>query len=73
MLNLANLMSSQFLHPNCQIRAMELESQMTSLVSSEELDLALIMNPDSILKYMVICALGPSLDPIKNGLTMLSI
>ena len=59
MLNLANLRSSQFFHPNCQIRAMELESQMTSLVSSEELDLAL-MNPDSILKNMVICVLGPS-------------
>ena len=60
MLNLANLRSSQFFDPNCQIRAMELESQMTSLVSSEELDLALIMNPDSILKNMVICVLGPS-------------
>ena len=53
MLNLANLRSSQFFDPNCQIRAMELERQMTSLVSSEELDLAL-MNPDSILRYMVI-------------------
>ena len=59
MLNLANLGSSQYFHPNCQIRAMELERQMTSLVSSEELDLALL-NPDSIHKYMVTCVLGPS-------------
>ena len=64
MLNLANLGSSQFVHPNCQIRAMELERQMTSLVSSEELDLAL-MNPDSILRSIWSYV---SLDPIKNGL-----
>ena len=40
MLNLVNLRSSQFFHPSCQIWAMELERQMTSLVSPEELDLA---------------------------------